>query len=355
MRTLSLALCALALFAVGCRTNPNQALLEQESRLLEDRVYQLEAMLDDSCAAREATIRENEALKKELAGGDRGPGRDASGSYDGPSMGAPSETPGRSEAPRLEAPTIELPEGSETPPEELPGTPSDAPSDAPKVGPTGASTAVEGVPTKLVINKRLTGGLDRDGRNGDEGVLVVVEPRDAQGRLVKTAGDVSIVVMDPALEGAAQRVARWDFAAEEVPGHYQRTPLGEGLRFQLAWPADPPKHSQVQLFVRYTTADGTKINADVPIDVRSPADAGREDREARNRSSDDSASRALRDRTPSSRLKSSRASAAPDSLSNESASNLDAPAASNKNSRAAADDSPRQSSRRNRPQWKPFR
>ena len=253
-------------------------LLEQESRLLEDRIYQLEAMLDDSCAAREATIRENEALKKELAGGDRGPGRDASGSYSGPSMGPPSETPGRSgrgQAPKLEAPTIELPEGSETPPEELPGTPATPPGDAPKVGPTGDNTtAVDGIPTKLVINKRLTGGLDRDGRNGDEGVLVVVEPRDAQGRLIKSPGDVSIVVMDPALEGTAQRVARWDFAAEEVPSHYQRTPLGEGLRFQLAWPADPPQHSQVQLFVRYTAADGSKVNADLPIDVRSPAGPG---------------------------------------------------------------------------------
>ena len=61
------------------------------------------------------------------------------------------------------------------------------------------------MPTKLVINKRLTGGLDRDGHNGDEGVLVVFEPRDAQDRLVNAVGDVSIVVMDPALEGAAQR------------------------------------------------------------------------------------------------------------------------------------------------------
>lgn len=353
MRTLPLALCALTLLAFGCRTNPNQVLLEQESRLLEDRIYQLEAQLDDSCAAREATIRENEALKKELASGDRGPGRETPGSPSGPSMGPPSDRPRsrRGEAPNLEAPTIELPEPSDTPPEELPGTPSTPPSDTPKVGPAGESSAVNGVPTKLVINKRLTGGLDRDGHNGDEGVLVVVEPRDAQGRLIKSPGDVSIVVMDPALEGSAQRVARWDFAADEVPSHFQSTPLGAGLRFQLAWPAEPPKNRQLQLFVRYTTRDGAKINADVPIDVRSPADPAREDREAKNWSASESAGRPQRDRTPSSRLKPSRVSAAPSSPSDES----DHPAASNKNARAGADDSPRQSSRKNRPEWKPYR
>lgn len=365
MRTLPFGLCALTLLALGCRTNPNQVLLEQESRLLEDRIYQLEAQLDDSCAAREATIRENEALKKELASGDRGPGRDtrgsSGGSSSGPSISPPSDIPRsrRGEAPNLEAPTIELPEPSDTPPEELPGTPgsppSSPPSGAPKVGPTGDSSAVHGVPTKLVINKRLTGGLDRDGHNGDEGVLVVVEPRDAQGQLVKSGGDVSIVVMDPALEGSAQRVARWDFSADEVPSHFQSTPLGQGLRFQLAWPAEPPKNRQLQLFVRYTTPDGAKINADAPIDVRAPGDPPGVDREAKNWSSSEGASRPQRDRTPSSRLKPSRVSAAPSSSSDEAASNLDAPAASNKNARAALDGSPRQSSRKNRPEWKPYR
>ena len=42
-----------------------------------------------------------------------------------------------------------------------------------------------------------------------------------------------------------------DFAADEVPSHFQSTPLGAGLRFQLAWPAEPPKNRQVQLFVLY--------------------------------------------------------------------------------------------------------
>ncbi len=56
-------------------------------------------------------------------------------------------------------------------------------------------------PTQLVINTRLTGGMDRDGHDGDEGILVVFEPRDAAGNLVKWPGKVSVVAMDPALEG----------------------------------------------------------------------------------------------------------------------------------------------------------
>ena len=113
-----------------------------------------------------------------------------------------------------------------------------------------------GKATQLVINKRLTGGLDRDGRNGDEGILVVVEPRDAQGRLVKAPGALSVVVMDPAQEGEAGRVARWDFAAHEVHSHFHSTVFGRGLQFELPWPGEPPKNSALRLFVRFITEDG---------------------------------------------------------------------------------------------------
>ena len=76
MRTLPYALLGLTLLAVGCRANNSTVLLERDLRLQEDKIYHLESLLEDSCAAREATIRENQALKKELAGGDAGAGSD---------------------------------------------------------------------------------------------------------------------------------------------------------------------------------------------------------------------------------------------------------------------------------------
>ncbi len=337
MRTLHIALVALPLLALGCRADPNQVLLEQESRMLEDKVYHLQALLDDCHAAREATIRENEALKKELAGGDRGPGADSRG----PALELPgdSATPRRSprgKAPKLEAPIIELPEPSDTPPtEKMPGG--------------DESTFVDGQPTQLVINKRLTGGMDRDGHNGDEGILVVVEPRDAQGQLVKTPGAVSVVVMDPALEGDATRVARWDFASREVTNHFQNTAFGSGLHFELPWPGRPPQNRDLRLFVRFTTADGTKINADAPIEVRAASDPPRVDRQTKNWSPNENPKR--------SRLKSSRPTAAAPrdfSASGDSATGDERDAAG-QNAAAGSPESLRQATRPDRPVWKPFR
>ena len=45
----------------------------------------------------------------------------------------------------------------------------------------------------------MTGGVNADGLEGDEGIFMVVEPRDEQGKLVPAVGPVSIVAVDPAL------------------------------------------------------------------------------------------------------------------------------------------------------------
>lgn len=268
---------SLVLVTAGCRTDPATVLLERDLRMQEDRIYHLESCLDDACAAREATIRENDALKKELAGGDRGPGSDsgADREFGAPSVelpGSQSPSPGKGrDAPDLSPPKIEMPEGTEAPPVET--------------GLGGKQAVIlEQPPTQLVINKRLTGGLDRDGHDGDEGILVVVEPRNAAGDLVKWPGAVSVVVMDPALDGEAARVARWDFAAQEIPNHTLNTMFGRGLQFELRWPNQPPKHRELQLFVRFTTEDGRKLTSDATIDVRPAVDGSPVDRQTKRRS-----------------------------------------------------------------------
>ncbi len=283
MRTLQFALVLTLLVTLGCRSNNGQLLLEQESRMFEDEVYSLEAQLDDCCRAREALAQENADLRRQLAAGGGG------GDYRSPASSLPSSSGSRSEAPLLEAPKIELPEPSDTPPDTLlpgdtqPGvlpsdeTPPDVmiPGDEQPAAPASGA-AVEGIPAKLAINKRLTGGLDHDRAGGDEGIMVMVEPRDRSGHLVKAPGAVSIVVMDPSQTGEAARIARWDFQAHEFDEHFKQSTFGEGLQYELKWPGQPPEHRDLVLFVRYTSPDGEKLTTDAPLAVRLASDYPRE-------------------------------------------------------------------------------
>lgn len=276
MRTLPLAIACVCLTLAGCRAamKSDMVLLERDLRLQEDEIYRLQACLDDMCAAREATIRENESLKQELAGASGGGGSRAEEpdrDFRPPSV----ELPGTGVPPRgrepvdLQPPTIELPEPTDAPQVELPPE-------------SGQSGAVHAPPTQLVINTRLTGGMNRDGREGDEGLLVVFEPRDAAGNLVNWPGKVSVVAMDPSLEGAAARVARWDFSSDEVTNHTMSTVFGRGLQFELPWPSNPPSSRELVVFVRFTTDDGRKLTAETPILIDPPgADAPGQDRQTK--------------------------------------------------------------------------
>ena len=97
---------------------------------------------------------------------------------------------------------------------------------------------------------------------------------------------MSVVVLDPAFEGEAARVARWDFTAAETAAMFRRTGTESAIHLTMAWPGDPPAHGKLHLFVRYVTADGRKLGGrsadrggaagrqDGPVDAQStgPAD-----------------------------------------------------------------------------------
>ena len=122
----------------------------------------------------------------------------------------------------------------------------------------------------IVIDRMLTGGINAGGRAGDGGLLVVVEPRDRAGRAIDAPADMSVVVLDPAIldnRGKAARVGRWDFTTAETAALFRRTDSSRAVHLAMAWPADPPRHGKLHLFVRYATADGRRLEADSPIEV----------------------------------------------------------------------------------------
>ncbi|MGD9720046.1 MAG: hypothetical protein AB7O59_02390 [Pirellulales bacterium] len=351
------AVCGLALLVVGCRANDSAVLLERDLRMQEDKIYHLQSCLEDAQAAREATLRENESLKHELAETERSgaPSRGPAADFEAPSVELPGgETlPPQRDTPDLAPPTIELPGADDAPGGETAPAEKDA-------------AIIESPPTQLVINKRLTGGLDRDGHGGDEGLLIVFEPRDAAGHLVRWPGKVSVVAMDPAQQGEAARVARWDFPAEEVPAHYLSTVFGRGLQFELPWPGDPPDTRELKLFVRFTTEEGQKLTTDTTIEVRPPGAGAPSDRQTR-RTTDDRDRERAEDGEPRSRLK-ARAPRSDAPRSTRAPSGTDSAAASPGDGEGIAADAhgadgnaearadvPLEAARPKRPEWKPFR
>lgn len=320
-----LALAALA--APGCKSNGNQELLERELRLKDDSIYELQSQLDDDEQRLEACQRENCALKKEAQGNaGAGPGGDASPLSPGGSRRPPAGVDRLPAAPRRPRSDITVPDlpkidlGTPAPPGDAapsppsdsatPGTRASAESPAPpllsavgdgsfhkdaspkpirgrtstvslshdsSVGDPGSNDPLPSMSSaadvkRIAINRLLSGSHSFGSRPGDDGVRVVFTARDAAEQAILAPGTVSVEVLDPEAVGAAARVARWDFSAEETAAHF-RTGLAKGYHFDLIWPDHPPAHDRAKMVVRFNTPDGRELEAQQTVHIAAASDA----------------------------------------------------------------------------------
>ncbi len=296
---------AMTVATSGCTRNQlrhqemNVALLETELRSLEDRNYELE----DTCTRKDDQLQHYKDLLAKYQDGD-GPekiitpnadseGGGNSGNIDieipglGPVQGtglspdigtSPTENNSSGPPPAFRAPGSTPSTTSPKTPPPFPAGNRLNPLDGMNLGAASARpTVVTTIPdeidaqvTNLILNHRRTGGCDLDGSFGDEGITVVMEPRNSAGKYVALPGPVSVVVLDPARRGEAARVARWDFSAMDVAGCIKTSGTDRGIHLKMRWPNGHPDNSQLMLFTRYETVDGRAIDTRQMITVDRP-------------------------------------------------------------------------------------
>ena len=321
---------SLLLFA-GCRSDMSQQLLERELRMQEDQIYQLQDELYDKCARLDRVAGENTSLRRQLGvtdgdaapRGGRGPAPLLRGGPAGgdqpmivppPPIIPPPPLPGGLRtappaavppAPAVGPPTLEgvppLPAEPRFPGAAMPGESGVAPAAAtadsspppplalpaptgvepaarpidPATAPSAGrrlsheeSLAEAGRISHIVINPSRTECFDADADGATEGLAIVVEPRDADERLVTAAGDMSLAVFDVTPSAAGGPVARWDIPAAEAAAHFRRTSRNRGLHFVLRWPGPPPQGRHVRVHVSLATFEGGAYQADATVAAR---------------------------------------------------------------------------------------
>ena len=115
---------------------------------------------------------------------------------------------------------------------------------------------------------KFTGGINADGRPGDQRLKVVLEPLDAEGDVVKRAGSLKLEALEPGGKEATP-IGRWAWPTEE----FAKTWLsGLGLYayvLKLDWPGGkPPASDRVLLRARFTALSGEVLQAEQEITLR---------------------------------------------------------------------------------------
>lgn len=113
-------------------------------------------------------------------------------------------------------------------------------------------------------------GFDSDGNTGDDGIMFVVEPRNASGQLVPAVAPMTVALIDPQAVGDAQRIGLWDLTAEEIAETQQEGLMsGSGITIRLPWQGEPPARRQMLLFVRYGGAEEIQLEARTNVNLQS--------------------------------------------------------------------------------------
>jgi len=267
-----LSVAVLSALTAGCHSGAQTDLMERELRHQEDRIYELEDCVQRYEGMLDSAHQENMALKRRFGVNDRAEVLPDSARRDGdeeeysdtltPQIELGEEIDPNSEGKPIEPNTQGGP-GSQGEPE-LPDSSLNAPI---QLAPQLVGPAV-GKVERIELNKLLSGPLDADGRPGDEGVLVVVEPRDGAGRLVHAVGQLSVMLRDPQQSGRQAQLGRWDFQPEDLSDHWRKSMLAEGYVFELPWPTEPPRGKQLQLWARLVDDNGQKHLAQLDINTR---------------------------------------------------------------------------------------
>ena len=290
-----LLIICLPLCTSGCKSDVHHQLLERELRLQEDQIYCLQDKLQTQCYELDTLEDENTSLRKQLGIVDTSapsmkkvssptpaqpllvppqvdvPSLSGGNSSDstGPIFGTnpQSTSDGKSNANSLPSPSSEM-----TPPS-LEGVPP-LPQDSSKKGasrPVRQLSFAESVGrqsdlTHLVINHEKTKCYDANGDGTPEGVTLVIEPRDADERLVTTAGDIFIAAYEPTATAQqadlGRQFAAWTIPAAKAHQHFRRTSRARGLHFVLPWPTEAPVNTPIRVEVQLTQFDGTTVQTE---------------------------------------------------------------------------------------------
>jgi hypothetical protein len=259
---------------VGCRGGGNTELIEQEAFQLSEQVLKLEVQVEQLCRELES-CRSQLAAEQMQAATDRA--RDGADSKQrtedlptppkvelGPANG---KEPGP--APKFE-PKIK-PKSSQG----TPGVPDTSGPSLPPFHQTSSGVRGERV-AYIMLDPQLTEGWDADAnRPGDEGLIVVVEPKNEADKSLRAVGEIVITAWDARFAGKAvppqQRnmahVGTWNFNARDAATWLE--PGTSRFHFELKWPpAGGPKHSDLIVHVQFTAENGRQFEASTQIAVQ---------------------------------------------------------------------------------------
>ncbi len=117
---------------------------------------------------------------------------------------------------------------------------------------------------ELAFHPSLSRATNFDDQSDDDGLYLVLQPKNVEGQMVPIFAALEVAVHDPARMGKdgpseLSRVGRWTYSANEVKSKFQPIGASQGIHLTLPWNGPDPQADRVIVYVRYTVPDGRQV------------------------------------------------------------------------------------------------
>jgi hypothetical protein len=132
---------------------------------------------------------------------------------------------------------------------------------------TTPEAAAQKYSLRQLVLGRGTGGTDDDGVPGDDGLQVVIEPRDGDGHAIKAGGVLYVEAVEITPEGLKAPLSTWELSPDQLRRTWRSGLLSSGYHVALPWKAWPSSE-KVRVVARLTLDDGRAFEADRDVTIR---------------------------------------------------------------------------------------
>lgn len=113
-----------------------------------------------------------------------------------------------------------------------------------------------------------------DGKPGDDGLYLVLVPRNSAGEFVPTTGSLTIVVEETLPDNQVVRIGRYEYTPKELNEQLEPIGTAPGLHLPIRWAEQTPSGSSVEVYAKFTLEDGTTMVNRRTIPLRRLANSG---------------------------------------------------------------------------------
>lgn len=127
-------------------------------------------------------------------------------------------------------------------------------------------------PVRSVVFGSQTGGHDAANGLADDGVQIILEPRNAEGKPIQVPGEAIVQVQEITPEGFKRLLSSWVLDRDQIKSSWRQGLLSQGYNVILPWKI-PPTSEKLRLVAQFKLEDGRVFECDKDITVRLPKGA----------------------------------------------------------------------------------